>query len=106
MNRNHHLKSLALAGGDALDLDEKEAPQDAAKIEAALWWLAANPTWLMILDNVDDENAVAAVSKFLPRLKGGHFIVTGRAANYPAGVRKLELDVLARYFPRACRRQI
>ncbi len=35
--------------------------QDAAKIEAVLRWLEAHPTWLLILDNVDDEQAVAAV---------------------------------------------
>ena len=30
----------------------------------------------------------------MPRLKGGHVIVTARASNFPAGLRKLELDVL------------
>ena len=48
----------------------------------------------MILDNVDDEKAVAAVGKLMARLKGGHVIVTARAANFPASFRKLELDVL------------
>ena len=48
----------------------------------------------MILDNVDDEKAVAAVGKLTARLKGGHVIVTARAANFPASLRKLELDVL------------
>ena len=84
----------AFAGAEVLDLPEKDAPQDAAKIEAALRWLEAHPTWLMILDNVDDEKAVAAVSKLMTRLKGGHVIATARASNFPASVRKLELDVL------------
>jgi hypothetical protein len=30
------------------------------KIEAVLRWLEAHPTWLMILDNVDDKEAVDA----------------------------------------------
>ena len=30
----------------------------------------------------------------MPRLKGGHVIVTARASNFPAGFRKLELGVL------------
>ncbi len=51
----------ALAGARGSRSPEKEAPQDAAKIEAVLRWLDAHPTWLMILDNVDDEKAVAAV---------------------------------------------
>ena len=38
--------------------------------------------------------AVAAVSKLMARLRGGHVIVTARAANFPASLRKLELDVL------------
>ena len=85
----------ALAGPDILDLPEKEARDDATKIAAALRWLAANPTWLMILDNVDDGAAVAAVSQLLPRLNGGHVIVTARAANFPAPIRKLELSALS-----------
>jgi len=84
----------ALAATEALDLKEKEAPQDATKIEAALRWLEAHPTWLMILDNVDDKKAVVAVSKLMARLKGGHVLVTARASNFPASLRKLELDVL------------
>ncbi len=84
----------ALVGVSALDLEEKEAPQDAVKIEAALRWLEAHPTWLMILDNVDDEKAVAAVTRLMARLKSGHVIVTARAATFPASLRKLELDVL------------
>ena len=52
----------ALAGAGVLDLPEKEAREDEAKIAAVLRWLGANPTWLMILDNVDDREAVAAVA--------------------------------------------
>jgi hypothetical protein len=84
----------ALVGASLLDLPEKEAREDAAKIEAALHWLEDHPTWLMILDNVDDEKAVAAVSQLMARLKGGHVIVTARAANFPASLQTPELDVL------------
>jgi len=84
----------ALAGPDILDLPEKDAREDAAKIAAALGWLAAHPGWLMIVDNVDDPAAVAAVDKLLARLSGGKVIVTGRAGNFPASLRKLELGVL------------
>ncbi len=61
----------ALAGPDILDLPEKDAREDAAKIAAALGWCEAHPGWLMILDNVDDAPAVAAVAKLLARLSGG-----------------------------------
>jgi tetratricopeptide (TPR) repeat protein len=84
----------ALAGPDILDLPEKDAREDAAKIAAALGWLENHPGWLMILDNVDDPPAVAAVGKLLARLHGGKVVVTGRAGNFPASLRKLELGVL------------
>ena len=84
----------ALTAFEILDLPEKEARDDATKITAVLRWLELNPTWLMILDNVDDKDAVAEVAKLMPRLKGGHVVVTARASNFPAGLRKLELDVL------------
>ena len=48
----------------------------------------------MILDNVDDRAAVAGVAKLMPRLKGGHVVVTARASNFPAGVRKPEVSTL------------
>ena len=83
-----------LTAFEILDLPEKEARDDATKITAVLRWLEANPTWLMILDNVDDRAAVAEVAKLMPRLKGGHVIVTARASNFPAGVRKLEVSTL------------
>jgi Tetratricopeptide repeat/NB-ARC domain len=84
----------ALAGAEALDLPEKEAREDEPKIQAALNWLESHPLWLMILDNVDDGEAVKAVTKLMARLKGGHLIVTARASNFPGSLRKLELGVL------------
>jgi tetratricopeptide (TPR) repeat protein len=83
-----------LTASEILDLPEKEARDDATKITAVLRWLESNPTWLMILDNVDDSAAVAEVAKLMPRLKGGHVVVTARASNFPAGVRKLEVSTL------------
>ena len=84
----------ALAATEILDLPEQEAREDAAKTEAVLRWLGAHPTWLLILDNVDDEQAVAAVGKLMARLSGGHVIVTARASNFPAALPTLELEAL------------
>ncbi len=89
-----HASLAALAGPQVLNLPEKEAPQDAVKIEAVLKQLDDNPTWLMILDNADDDEAVEAVSDLMARLKGGHVIVTARASNFQASLPTLELDVL------------
>jgi TIR domain/NB-ARC domain len=85
----------ALAAADVLDLEEKEAAEDATKINAALRWLDAHPTWLLILDNVDDEKAVTATDKLIARLKGGKVIVTSRASRCPAHLRTLELGAIA-----------
>ena len=84
----------ALTAFESLDLPEKEARDDATKITAVLRWLELNPTWLMILDNVDDKDAVAEVAKLMPRLKGGHVVITARASNFPAGYRKLDISTL------------
>jgi len=84
----------ALAGPDVLDLKENDAREDAVKIAAVLRWLEAHPGWLMILDNTDTPEAVAAVEKLLARLRGGRAVITGRMSNFSAAVRKLELGVL------------
>ena len=74
----------ALAGPAVLDLPEKDAREDAAKIAAALR-LARGPSRL-----ADDPRqrrrsaAVAAVDRLLARLSGGKVVVTGRAGNFPA----------------------
>ena len=85
----------ALAGASVLDLPEKEAREDAAKIEAVLRWLEGQP------DVAHDPRQRGRPGgrqgrrgSLMPRLKGGHVIVTARAANFPATIRKLELDVL------------
>jgi tetratricopeptide (TPR) repeat protein len=83
-----------LTAFEILDLPEKEARDDATKITAVLRWLELNPRWLMILDNVDDKDAVAEVAKLMPRLKGGHVVVTARTSNFPAGVRRLQVSTL------------
>ena len=82
-----------LAGPEILDLQE-EFPDDRARSAAVRRWLTTHQTWLLILDNVDDDAAVAAVAELLPRLAGGHVIVTARASNFPGSVETLELAAL------------
>ena len=77
-----------------LDLPEKNARDNEEKINAALNWLERNPRWFLILDNIDDAPAVAAMQTLLPKLVGGDVLVTGRVANFGAEILKLELDVL------------
>jgi tetratricopeptide (TPR) repeat protein len=58
-------------------------------------WLNEHPGWLVIIDNVDTEEADAEVQRFLRPLRSGHVLITSRISNWPAGVERLELDVLA-----------
>ena len=60
----------------------------------ALAWLKDHPGWFLILDNVDTEEAAAAVGEVLPQLHGGDVLITSRLRHWKPGVEKLELDVL------------
>ncbi len=84
----------ALCERSVLDLPEKDAPEEEVREVAALRWLAGQPGWLLILDNVDSEDAAAAVDALVPRLHGGHVLLTGRLARWSAEVEPIELDVL------------
>jgi hypothetical protein len=82
-----------LAEPDILDLPAADLAKGG--VSAVLRWLENNPPWLLILDNVDDESAAAAVEHLLPRLHGGHALITGRLPDYSAAIDTLPLDVLA-----------
>ncbi len=84
----------ALCNRGILDLPELEAPEEEIREAAALRWLGDHPGWLLILDNVDSEPAATAVDTLVPRLHGGHVLLTGRLARWSAEVEPLELDVL------------
>jgi tetratricopeptide (TPR) repeat protein len=77
-----------------LRLPEQAVPDEAARMEAALAWLNANPGWFLILDNIDSEPALGAANRLLGRLQGGHVVLTSRLASFPRGIERLDLDVL------------
>lgn len=85
-----------LAGLDRLlGLGTEETPEEEVRFQAVLHWLAGHPGWLLILDNVDNEEAARTVEEILPRLGRGHVLITSRLADWSAAVTTLELDVLA-----------
>ncbi|HEX7181388.1 MAG TPA: tetratricopeptide repeat protein, partial [Thermoanaerobaculia bacterium] len=84
----------ALSDRQVLDLLEQEAKEEEVREAAVLGWLGEHPGWLLILDNVDLEDAAAAVDALVSRLHGGHVLLTGRLARWSAEVEPLELDVL------------
>ncbi len=85
----------ALCGVEVLNLPEQAAQEEGVQVVAVLNWLAGQPGWLLILDNVDSEEAAAAVDSIAGRLRGGHLLLTGRLAHWGAEVEPIELDVLA-----------
>ncbi|HTW72064.1 MAG TPA: tetratricopeptide repeat protein [Acetobacteraceae bacterium] len=87
-----HTQLAALAG--VLGLPAGEARDDETRLAAVLQWLQANPGWLLIVDNVDTPEALAAVTALMPRLTQGHLLLTSRLSELSAALAPLELDVL------------
>jgi tetratricopeptide (TPR) repeat protein len=85
----------ALSDRSVLNLPEQEATEEEVREVAVLRWLQENPGWLLILDNVDSEDAATAVDVLVASLHGGHVLLTGRLARWSAEVEPIELDVLA-----------
>ena len=84
-----------LVGPLALNLHEQGATEEPLRIAAALRWLQSHPGWLLILDNVDSEKAAGAVEELLPKLPGGHVLITSRIAIWSDHIVPLEVDVLS-----------
>lgn len=72
-----------------------DTTDDAARLQAVVDWLKANPGWYLILDNVDTKVTLAEVEGLLGGLSGGHAVVTSRLANFSGNFQPLELGVLA-----------
>ncbi len=64
------------------------------EVAAVLAWLREHDRWLLILDNVDTDEAAEAVRRILPQLQGKHVLITSRRRNWPASIRKQPLDEL------------
>lgn len=84
-----------LCGALVLDLPEQTAKEKEVQVAAALRWLQEHAGWLLIVDNVDTEEAQAEVERLLHKITSGHVIVTSRLARWRHGVTSLALDVLS-----------
>jgi tetratricopeptide (TPR) repeat protein len=81
-----------LAGELAL---EAATPAVDAQMAQVLGWLEAHPGWLLIVDNVDTNEAAGEVEWLLPRLRAGHVLITARISEWSPAVTPLELTELA-----------
>jgi hypothetical protein len=77
-----------------LELPERDLREDEKRAEAAMRWLNEHRDWLLLIDNVDTDEAAAAVITRLENVHGGHIIITSRLSRWPKLVEPLELDVL------------
>jgi hypothetical protein len=91
---NLHRNLAGLCGLSVLNLPENQVTEEAVQVAAVLHWLHGHPGWLLVLDNVDTEAAAQAAEALLPRLPGGHVLLTSRLGNWSGGVAALPLDVL------------
>jgi tetratricopeptide (TPR) repeat protein len=89
------LTSLAQLTG-VLELPERELREDEKRADAVLRWLNGHRDWLLLIDNVDTDEAAAAVIARLENVHGGHIIITSRLSRWPKLVEPLELDVLTK----------
>jgi tetratricopeptide (TPR) repeat protein len=77
-----------------LKLPVKDSQEQAVIIQAVKAWLQNHQDWLLILDNADELDMLAA---FLPSRPGGHVILTTRAAATGRFARRLLVET----FPQA-----
>ncbi len=73
---------------------ERSSKDEEVRIASVLRWLAEHPGWLLIMDNVDDENTAREVEKYLDRLRDGYVIITGQISGWRQGVEATELNVI------------
>lgn len=89
-----NLARLSASDG-ALDLPEYKFAKQDEQYEAVIRWLQQNQGWLLILDNVDTREAVAAVQKLVAKFTGGQILITSRYTSWGEGIVRLPLDVIS-----------
>jgi tetratricopeptide (TPR) repeat protein len=91
---NANMARLSAEDG-AIDLTEYRSAPQPEQYAAVIRWLQQNKGWLLILDNVDTKEAVAAVQKLVAKLTGGHVIVTSRITMWGSGIPRFPLGALS-----------
>ncbi len=91
LNRN----LAALCATPILDLPEKSEKDEDRQRDAAIGWLNQYPGWLLILDNIDSKPAAQAVRSLLPKLAGGHAVLTSRLTNWSGSIQAIDVKELS-----------
>lgn len=89
-------RSIAMLCGDLiLDLPEKISSDQNVQETSVLRWLQSRDDWLIIIDNADNDDSLAAIDALLPSLARGHVLVTTRLTNLSGSFAEFSLDVLS-----------
>ncbi len=79
--------------GGVLDLEGWEGQTQAAQLALVFNCLANEENWLLILDNVDtDEAAIEVEKKIMPSLSGGSVLITSRRRRWPKTIKRDTLE--------------
>src|SRR5512144_3166313 len=73
----------------ALELDERDAREQAIIIEAVRRWLEGHGRWLLVYDNAEDPKVVREA---LPRAPIGHVLISSRNPAWGGIAQPLPLD--------------
>lgn len=84
-----------LCGLFILNLEEQDEKETEIRVQAVLRWLEAHPGYLLVIDNVDTEEARDAVLEIIPRFRNGHVLITSRLHTWPGDILRLPLEVLS-----------
>ncbi len=76
-----------------LALPEKTSQDQSTIISAVRSWLEQNDGWLLVFDNAQDPGDL---KDYLPKVSGGHVIITSRESNWGGTAKTLPVDVFSR----------
>ncbi|MBS0551988.1 MAG: DUF4062 domain-containing protein, partial [Proteobacteria bacterium] len=91
LNRN----LAALCATSILDLPEKSEQDEDKQRDAVIGWLNQHPGWLLILDDIDSKPGAQAVCELLPKLTGGHAVLTSQLTNWSGSIQAIPVHELS-----------
>ncbi|MAS94053.1 MAG: hypothetical protein CMO55_12730 [Verrucomicrobiales bacterium] len=78
-----------------LDLEAVHHRDTETRLAAVLHWLSKNENWLLIVDNVDSEDAREAIQSRLGLLQHGKVLITSRRNDFDGQVNAMPLGFLS-----------
>lgn len=86
-----HASLGALCEFEALDLPEQKEPDNIKRVEAVRRWLKGNTGWLLIIDNVDSEEARDFLFECVPATFVGTILITSCLSDWASTCSTIEM---------------